>query len=94
MNRLPCVAVAACCILALAGHADAQTMEEARTAVRVRDFESAARIYAALSDRGDMQARYQLAVLYGAGTGVPRDAARAAATASSALLRIGFRQTV
>ena len=78
MARLRNLTASICFIFILTGISNAQTMEEARTAVRVRDFDTAAHIYTALSERGDMQARYQLAMLYGAGNGVPRDAVRAA----------------
>ena len=71
-------AAAVCLVLTLTGTGNAQTLEEARTAVRIRDFSTAAGIYTTLSERGDMQARYQLAMLYGVGNGVPRDPARAA----------------
>ncbi len=79
MKRSAFTASAALALLALAGGGNAQTLEDARSAVRVRDFATAARVYTTLSDRGDLQARYQLAMLYGSGNGVPRDTARAAA---------------
>ena len=77
MMRNSCAA-AVCLVLTLTGNGNAQTLEEARTAVRIRDFSTAAGIYTTLAERGDMQARYQLAMLYGVGNGVPRDPAKAA----------------
>ncbi len=79
MTRIRCTA-AACLLLSLAGISNAQTLEEARAAVRIRDFSTAASIYTALSERGDMQARYQLSMLYGVGHGVPRDPAQGRGT--------------
>ena len=53
----------------------AATLEEARSAVRVRDYTTAAAIYRGLAEAGDPEARYQLATLYRSGLGVEMNAA-------------------
>ena len=56
----------------------AATLDEARAALRLHDYASAAQIYTTLAAQGDGEARYQLAMLYRTGTGVAPDPTRAA----------------
>ncbi|MBN8280437.1 MAG: sel1 repeat family protein, partial [Gammaproteobacteria bacterium] len=71
--------VAALCLaLALTPAFGAPTLEDARAAVRVRDYATAARVYGELCDQGNAEACYQLGVLRTAGNGVARDPVAAA----------------
>jgi len=63
-------------LLLAAFSTSAATLEEARAAVRVRDYATAASIYRSLADAGDPEARYQLATLYRSGLGVEADPAQ------------------
>lgn len=56
--------------------ADALQMQEARTAVRQRDYAAAANTLSKLSDSGNAEAQYLLATLYRDGRGVPQDKER------------------
>ena len=56
-----------------AGVAWAQTIDDARAAVRVHDYSEAASIYESLALSGDTEAAYQLASMYRAGRGVDLD---------------------
>ncbi len=48
-------------------------MDEARRAIRARDYTLALTLYSGLADQGDPDALYQLGALYETGKGVPKD---------------------
>ena len=50
-----------------------QTLDDARDAVRVRDYESAFAIYSGLAASGDIEAAYQLASMFRSGRGVEKN---------------------
>lgn len=60
-----------------AGLAAGASVDDARRAIRLRNYDAAAVILKEWSAAGDAEAQYQLAGLYRAGLGVPRDAAHA-----------------
>ena len=61
------------CLLSLSGQVYGQTLDDARAAIRVRDYESAVDSYTSLARSGDLEAAYQLASMYRAGRGVEQD---------------------
>ena len=63
--------VAACIIMSPASNAD--ELDEVRAAIRLRDYETAADLLKSLAREGSAGAQYQLAALYRAGTGVPKN---------------------
>lgn len=48
----------------------AATMDDAKSAIRVRDYDKAFKIYKQLAKKNDKQAQYQVAAMYKAGRGV------------------------
>ena len=66
------------CLLLLPGQVYGQTLEDARAAIRVRDYESAMDTYTAMARSGNPEAAYQLASMYRAGRGVDQDFTAAA----------------
>jgi len=56
----------------------ANSFEEARYAIRNKDFERAATLLEALASNGHKDAQYQLAALYRGGQGVDQDHSKAA----------------
>ncbi len=52
---------------------DGQTFDDARAAIRVRDYASAVNIYESLARSGDAEAACQLATMYRVGRGVEKD---------------------
>ena len=65
--------VIALLLLSAAHTSFAATLEEARRAIRLRDYPTAVSLLEALVDQEDAEAQYQLGGLYRAGQGVPRD---------------------
>jgi ankyrin repeat protein len=61
------------CLIFLSAPVYGQTIDDARAAVRVRDYESAVDIYGILARSGDLEAAYQLACMYRAGRGVEQN---------------------
>jgi hypothetical protein len=57
----------------LSGPVHGQTLDDARVAIRARDFEVAAAIFENLARSGDHEAAYQLASMYRTGRGVEPD---------------------
>lgn len=64
--------------LALGGAVGAQTLEEARAALRRGDLRTALAGFRQLAEQGDATAQYNLGALYAAGQGVVRDELQAA----------------
>ena len=60
-------------LLLLPGPAFSQTLNDARTAVRTHDYESAIAIYDTLARSGDPDAAYALASMHRVGRGVDKD---------------------
>ena len=71
LNRILTAAIT--CLLLLPGPVCSQTLDDARAAVRVRDYESAISIYDHLARSGDPDAAYLLASMYRVGRGVDKD---------------------
>ena len=59
-------------LLLLSGQIYGQTLDDARAAIRIRDYESAVDTYTSLARSGDPEAAYQLASMYRMGRGVER----------------------
>ena len=74
-------------LLAVSAPVPAAPLDEARMAVRQRDYSSAAAIYRRLANAGDPEAMYQLSTLYRSGLGVKADPAQ-----SRALLELAAGQ--
>ena len=72
MNRILLVLTVSWLIIS-PGSVCGQTLDDARAAVRVRDYESAVNIYENLARSGDSEAAYQLAAMYRTGRGVEKD---------------------
>ena len=66
-------------LVVLAGFPPVQAgvVDEAKLAVRLRDYARAATLLQSAADRGDAEAQYQLASLYRSGRGVPKDHGKA-----------------
>ena len=76
-NLLPGLLVAVVVAVSLAVPAWSATLEQARMAVRTRDFAKAFRLSLELAKRGDAEAQYTVATLYRAGLGTAKDEGRA-----------------
>ena len=72
------LAFAMTCLILLPGLVCGQTLDDARAAIRIRDYELAVDIYESLARSGDLEAAYQLASMYRAGRGVGQDLEAAA----------------
>lgn len=77
-RRSVCAALAVLLVMCT-GHAYAGQAEDALNAVQVGDYGTAARLWSALAQSGDVSAQYNMALLYRAGQGVPPDGGQAAA---------------
>ena len=84
----PCKLLLSACIMAMILYAgrsvgaqdllvSLSAMEDARRAVRIRDYALAARIFSRLAEAGDVDAQCQLAALYETGKGVVKNEATA-----------------
>lgn len=74
MNQwLKQVLLAGICMMAMAGQVLAESMADATNAYAAGDYATAAKLYVPLAKQGNVEAQYNLGVMYRAGRGVPQD---------------------
>ena len=61
------------CMFALTGQAMADSLSDATNAYAAGDYEKAAKLYSPLAKNGNVEAQYNLGVMYRAGRGVAQD---------------------
>ncbi len=52
---------------------DPNAVEAAKSAVRMKDYATAVKLFSTLAEEGDIDAQYQLGVFYLTGRGIPKD---------------------